>query len=80
MSLPGIENSAADEKELSRLDGVFKQSEIEFGHASDSNFGVLDSERDFATHIISVHDDSSLNPGHCEPSLWVLVSRHSVVF
>jgi hypothetical protein len=62
MSLPGIKNSAADEKQLSRLDGVFRQSEVELGHDSDSNFGVLDSERDFATHIISVHDDSCLNP------------------
>ena len=66
MSLPGVKNPAADyEKQLSRLDGdkhTFKQGEIEFGHDSDSSFGILDSERDIATHIISIHDDPNLNP------------------
>ena len=31
-------------------------------HDSDIDFGVLTSERDIATNIISIHDDPSLNP------------------
>ena len=29
---------------------------------SDDNFGVLESERDIATHIVTIHDDPTLNP------------------
>jgi len=28
----------------------------------DSNFGVLENERDIATHVITIHDDPTLNP------------------
>ena len=28
----------------------------------DSNIGVLENERDIATHVISIQDDSTLNP------------------
>lgn len=52
------------EKQLSPLDDkeAFKEAEIDSAHDSDSDFGVLDSERDLVTHIISVHDDPTLNP------------------
>ena len=65
MSLPGVENPLADyEKRLFPLDAkqAFKLGEIESEQNSDSSFGVLDSERDIATNIISVHDDPNLNP------------------
>ena len=67
MSQPGVENPLADyEKQLSPLDAklAFKLGEIdsESARKSDSSFGVLDSERDIVTNIISVHDDPSLNP------------------
>ena len=60
-SLPDHDN----EKQLSHLDNendTFKQGEITPSHDSDIDFGVLDSERDIATNIITVHDDPSLNP------------------
>ena len=52
-------------KRLSPLDNdddTFKQAEIRSAHESLIDFGVLDSERDIATNIIIVRDDSSLNP------------------
>ena len=67
--VPGIvKNSPPDyEKQLSRLDNeneTFEQGEIKPAHERDSDIGfaVLDSERDIATNIISVHDDPNLNP------------------
>ena len=67
MSLPALKillASADHEKQLSPLDAkqAFKQDEIESPCNNDSSFGVLDSERDIATNIISVHDDPNLNP------------------
>jgi hypothetical protein len=72
MPLPGVvKNSHPDhEKQLSRLDNdatrsdTLKQGEITSPHDSDSDidFGVLDSERDIAKNIITVHDDPNLNP------------------
>ena len=65
MSLPGLKNPLADhEKQLSPLDSkhAYKQDEIESERNGDSSFGVLDSERDIVTNIISVHDDPNLNP------------------
>ena len=66
MSLvPSVENPLADyEKQPFPLDAkqAFKLDGIESAHNSDSSFGVLDSERDIATNIISVHDDPNLNP------------------
>ena len=66
---PGVvKNSLPDyEKQLPRLDeenDTFEQGEIKPAHESDSDIGfaVLDSERDIATNIISVHDDPNLNP------------------
>ena len=41
---------------------AFKQPEVDFAHESDSDFAVLTTERDIATHIVSVHDDPTLNP------------------
>lgn len=63
MSLPGVKNPPADyEKQHSQQ--VFKQTGIELEARLDSNadFGALDTERDIATHIISVHDDQTSNP------------------
>ena len=61
------ENSLPDhEKQLSPLEiekDTLKQGEIISAHDSDKiDFGVLDSERDIATNIITVHDDPTLNP------------------
>ena len=64
-SLPGIKDPIIDdEKQLSPLDAkqAFNLDEIESAHISGSSFGVLDSERDIATNIISIHDDPNLNP------------------
>jgi hypothetical protein len=57
-------NDHHDEKQLSPLDQkeAFKHDELESAVNSDSSFGVLESERDIVTHIISVHDDPNLNP------------------
>ena len=41
---------------------AFKQPEVDFTPESDSDFAVLTTERDIATHIVSVHDDPTLNP------------------
>jgi hypothetical protein len=65
MSLPGVKNPLADyEKQPSPLDEkqAFKQEIKSESTRSDSSFGVLDSERDIATNIISIHDDPNLNP------------------
>ena len=65
MSLPGVKDPIVhDEKQLSLLDAkqAFKLDESESTHNNDSSLGVLDSERDIATNIISVHDDPNLNP------------------
>ena len=69
MSLPGVVADHEKQLELSRLgndsenlDGTFKRGEITSAHDSDIDFGVLDSERDIVTNIITVHDDPSLNP------------------
>jgi len=43
-------NDKADSKDVEVIDD------------DDSNFGVLENERDIATHIITIHDDPTLNP------------------
>jgi hypothetical protein len=66
MPLPGV--MADHEKQLSPLETLdnendtFKRDEITSAHENDIDFGVLDSERDIATNIITIHDDPSLNP------------------
>ena len=65
MSLPVVKNPLTDyEIQLSTLDAkqAFNLDEFESAHNSDSDFGVLDSERDIATNIIAIHDDPNLNP------------------
>ena len=59
MALPGVKNPLADYEKQ-----AFKQDEIESESTrnSDGSFGVLNSERDIATNIISIHDDPNLNP------------------
>jgi hypothetical protein len=41
---------------------AFKQVDTESNEDSDSDGMVLRNERDIATHIITVHDDETLNP------------------
>ena len=69
MPLPGVDkNSLPDhEKQVSGLSNendTFRQGhrDITSAHDSDIDFGVLDSERDIATNIITIHDDPTLNP------------------
>ena len=55
----GVENPPLDDKE------AFEQAEIKFEAYSDSDTSVgkvLNTERDIAIHIVSVHDDPTLNP------------------
>ena len=61
MSLPDSKRPDDFEKQLSPLDEkeVLKQAGVD---ESDENFGVLESERDIATHIVTIHDDPTLNP------------------
>ncbi|KAF8150696.1 OPT oligopeptide transporter protein-domain-containing protein [Crassisporium funariophilum] len=63
MSHSGV-NPADFEKQLEPLDEkqILKEAEVESADDSDSNFGVLQNERDVATHVISIHDDPTLNP------------------
>ena len=67
-----MQHSSLDDEEAFKQAGIVK-SEAD----SDRNFGILYTERDIATRIISVCDDPT---GPCEPSLWTLVSQPSVVF
>jgi len=65
MSLPGVKNPPVDyEKQLSPLDdkNAFNGAEVDSANEGDSKFGVLDTERDIVKHVISVHDDPTLNP------------------
>lgn len=39
----------------------YKNVDIESVDAGDSEFAVLQDERDIATHVITVHDDPTLN-------------------
>lgn len=41
---------------------AFREAEVDSAHDSDNDFAVLSSERDIATHIVSIHDDPTLNP------------------
>jgi hypothetical protein len=50
------------EKQLS-FDDKANPKDIEvIDEDDDSNFGVLENERDIATHVITIHDDPTLNP------------------
>ena len=66
MSLSGVKTPAADYEKQSSFHSddkdAFKQAEVDFALESDSDFAVLSTERDIATHIVSVHDDPTLNP------------------
>lgn len=65
MSLSDIKTPADDEKQISLHSDdkeAFKQAEVDFAHDSDSDSVVLSTELDIATHIVSVHDDPTLNP------------------
>lgn len=64
MSLSDLKTPSDFEKQISPSDDKdpFKQTEVDSAHDSDSDFGVLHSERDIATRIVSVHDDPNLNP------------------
>ena len=66
MSLTDVKTSSDYEKQIPSLHSdekdAFKQAEVDSAHDSDSDFAVLSTERDIATHIVSVHDDPTLNP------------------
>ena len=65
MSPNDIKTPADYEKQISlHLDDkdAFNQPEIDLTLEDDSDFAVLTTERDIATHIVSVHDDPTLNP------------------
>jgi len=49
------------EKQLS-LDERNNSKDVEVVGDDDSDITVLENERDIATHVISIQDDSSLNP------------------
>jgi hypothetical protein len=64
MSDLAIQSSNDYEKRLSEDEKKESRDvEIASGDNDDeSRFAVLENERDIATHVISVHDDPSLNP------------------
>ena len=43
-------------------DEIKSTKDVEGEGNHNSKFGVLESERDIATHVISIQDDSTLNP------------------
>lgn len=64
MSDLALQSSNDYEKQLSE-DEKKESRDVEIvsgDHDDDSHFGVLENERDIATHVITVHDDPSLNP------------------
>ncbi|KAG1862488.1 OPT oligopeptide transporter protein-domain-containing protein [Suillus subalutaceus] len=83
MSLTSVgaicEHTVPNEKALRTSDESFDgKGDVETATVdadSDSEEGVLSNERDIATHIISVDDDSSLNPWTFVHSLSVLASQ-----
>ena len=58
-SLPTVDHDL--EKQIS-YDEKKNSKNVEAVDDGDSNIGVLENERDIATHVISIHDNSSLNP------------------
>ena len=63
MSLSDVKTPSEHKKQISLHSDdkdAFKQAEVEFAH--DSDFAVLSTEREIVTHIVSVHDDPTLNP------------------
>ena len=63
LSDPKTPGPSDHEKQIHSDDkDVFKQAKVDSAHDSDSDFAVLSSERDIATHIVSLHDDPTLNP------------------
>jgi hypothetical protein len=67
MSLSDVKTPADYEKQISLPvhsddKDAFKQAGVDSTHDRDSDFAVLTTERDIATHIVSIHDDPTLNP------------------
>ena len=64
MSLSDSKTPSDYEKQISLHSGEKDafNAEVDSAHDSDSDFAVLSTERDIATHIISVRDDPTLNP------------------
>jgi hypothetical protein len=52
------------EKQIPPLDSkeAFKQAEADSVQDTDSDIAVLSTERDIATHVVSIQDDPTLNP------------------
>ncbi|KJA26235.1 hypothetical protein HYPSUDRAFT_307929 [Hypholoma sublateritium FD-334 SS-4] len=62
MSELSPQNISDYEKQVGSLDEKNESKDIDVvSEDSDSNFGVLESERDIATHVVSLHDDPTLN-------------------
>ena len=64
MPLSGLETPSDYEKQTSPLPSDAKNASRhpEVNATDDIDDSVLRSERDIATHIVSVHDDPTLNP------------------
>lgn len=62
MSELSPKNLSDYEKQVGSLDEKNESKDIDVvSEDNDSNFGVLESERDIATHVVSLHDDPTLN-------------------
>lgn len=62
MSLSDVKTPSDYEKQTPSLHSDDKQAAVDIAHDIDSDFAVLNTERDIATHIVSVHDEPTLNP------------------
>jgi OPT family small oligopeptide transporter len=56
------EDPAIDYEKQLAYDEKKDLKDVDVVSEDDSNFGVLENERDIATHVVSIHDDPSLNP------------------
>lgn len=62
MSELSPKNLSDYEKQVGSLDEKNESKDIDVvSEDNDSHFGVLESERDIATHVVSLHDDPTLN-------------------
>ena len=67
MSTPLAEPSLANEKQVNSAIGTsekvpYSKTDVESQPTTGTDAVVLRNERDIVTHVISVHDDPSLNP------------------
>jgi hypothetical protein len=63
MSLPDVKTPDHEKQTPSfHTDDKDPFKQVDSVHDSDSDIAVLSTERDIATHIVSIHDDPTLNP------------------